>query len=185
MKKFRSQVRLFGKNQVYLVEVITNFLFFWYLIFKADLININNPRNLGMLPRNVDIICENIHPGSWDSCPKIWGHIPGFWEYIPGMWIALTVLVIVFAAQEFSTQVFTLQLFSAKVISKCNSHSWDILPETWDMTPCFRVTIPGSWVYILVKKCRSQVRLFGKNQVYLVEVITIFCLFDTLSIRLI
>ena len=71
------------------------------------------------------------------------------------------------------------------IYSKCNSHSWDILPETWDMTPCFRVTIPGSWVYILVKKCRSQVRLFGKNQVYLVEVITIFCLFDTLSLRLI
>ena len=61
--------------------------------------------------------------------------------------------------------------------SKGNSHSWDIFPETWDMTPCFRVTIPGSWVYILVKKCRSQVRLFGKNQVYLVEVITIFFFF--------
>ena len=89
VKKFRSQVRMFGKNQVYLVEVITIFLFFDTLIFKSDLININNPRNLGMLPRNVDIICENIHPGSWDSCPKTWGHIPGFWEYIPG--IALTV----------------------------------------------------------------------------------------------
>ena len=69
--------------------------------------------------------------------------------------------------------------------SKGNSHSWDILPETWDMTPCFRVTIPGSWVYILVKKCRSQVRLFGKNQVYLVEVITKRNFFNTISLRLI
>ena len=32
--------------------------------------------------------------------------------------------------------------------SKCNSHSWEILPTIWDMTPCFRVTIPGSRVYI-------------------------------------
>ena len=82
-------------------------------------------------------------------------------------------------------QPFFIIIMIVLIDSKGNSHSWDIFSETWDMTPCFRATIPGSWMYILVKKFRSQVRLFGKNQVYLVEVITNFLFFDTLSLRLI
>ena len=44
-------------------------------------------------------------------------------------------------------QPFFIIIMIVLIDSKGNSHSWDIFP-TWDMTPCFRATIPGYWVYI-------------------------------------
>ena len=39
---------------------------------KTDLININSPRNLGVLPSNMDIICDNVYVNLGNS-PKILG----------------------------------------------------------------------------------------------------------------